>query len=255
MQKHLARMRLIAVRESVSEFYLGDTLGLKNVLRMVDPAFTLVPEKTDLRPFWPDKTDSGLLGLNISPLLERYRKGQDDLIYEIAHFIKFVVNTLDLSILLVPHVIESDGSTRNDDAAYMQAVLQQTGTMHGRVKMMDPRLNAAQIKYVVGHCRYFIGARTHSTIAALSSGVPTISIAYSIKAKGINKDLFGHLDYVLETPQLSAASLQDRMKLMIAGESSIKSHLERKMGTVHRQIETGVHRLKEMIHSTESAEN
>lgn len=251
IQKHLSRMRLIAVRESVSESYLGGSLGLKNVLRMADPAFTLIPQKTDLQRFWPDPADSGVLGLNFSPLIERYRKDQDNLISEIARFITFIVHKRNLSILLVPHVNE----LKNNDAAYMQAVLQRTGTMHNRVRMMDAGLNAAQIKYVIAHCRYFIGARTHSTIAALSSGVPTVSIAYSIKAKGINQDLFGHLDYVLETPQIRAASLQDKMMLLIARENAIQSHLKHKMERVHQDIGAGVRRLKEIICASGRAGN
>ena len=49
----------------------------------------------------------------------------------------------------------------------------------------------------------FIGARTHSTIAAYSSGVPTLVVGYSVKAKGIAKDLFGtEENYVLPVQAL-----------------------------------------------------
>jgi colanic acid/amylovoran biosynthesis protein len=57
--------------------------------------------------------------------------------------------------------------------------------------MKPHQFNASQIKYVISNLRFFIGARTRATIAALSSGIPTVSIAYGVKAKGINKDLFG----------------------------------------------------------------
>jgi polysaccharide pyruvyl transferase WcaK-like protein len=53
-------------------------------------------------------------------------------------------------------------------------------------------IGARQVKWVISKCRYFIGARTHATVAAFSTGVPTISIAYSKKARGINRDIFGH---------------------------------------------------------------
>ena len=39
-----------------------------------------------------------------------------------------------------------------------------------------------------------MGARTHATIAAYSTEVPTIAIGYSMKAKGIAKDIFGTFD-------------------------------------------------------------
>ena len=50
----------------------------------------------------------------------------------------------------------------------------------------------------------FIGARTHATIAAYSSCVPTLVVGYSIKARGIAKDLFGTDEgYVLPVQALA----------------------------------------------------
>src|SRR3546814_13178750 len=78
MRHHLMRMSGIMVRERVSYDYLTQKLGLTNVTMMADPAFTLSPEPVDTAPFWPTFGEAGVLGLNISPLIERYRKeGQD----------------------------------------------------------------------------------------------------------------------------------------------------------------------------------
>ncbi len=45
--------------------------------------------------------------------------------------------------------------------------------------------------------------RTHATIAAYSTGVPTLVVGYSVKARGIARDLFGTEDgYVLPVQQL-----------------------------------------------------
>ncbi len=53
------------------------------------------------------------------------------------------------------------------------------------------KYNAKELKGYISRCRAFVGARTHSTIAAYSTGVPTLAIGYSVKARGIAKDLFG----------------------------------------------------------------
>lgn len=247
IKNHLKKMHLIAVRESVSEAYLRNDLGLSNVTRVADPAFTLAPQPTDFNHFWPDKAESGVLGINISPLLARYRKGRRDLIEEVVLFIQHVVQKLDLSVLLVPHVMPSKGSRKNSDAAYLQGVLDRTGSMGNRVRLMDSRLNAAKIKYVVSHCRYFVGARTHATIAAMSSLVPTISIAYSVKAKGINRDLFDHLDYVLETPRVDSFSLLEKLNLLISKENEIKAHLTRRIARIQEMARLGAKQLKTIV--------
>ena len=53
IRKHLADISLIALRESVSDAYVRETLGLNNVIRMADPAFTLAPEPVSTTAFWP----------------------------------------------------------------------------------------------------------------------------------------------------------------------------------------------------------
>ena len=47
---------------------------------------------------------------------------------------------------------------------------------------------------MISQCRFFIGSRTHSVIAAYSSGVPTLALGYSIKSKGIAQDIFGEYE-------------------------------------------------------------
>ena len=47
------------------------------------------------------------------------------------------------------------------------------------------------MKWVISQCSYFIGARTHATIAAYSTGVPTLVLGYSVKSEGIAQDIFG----------------------------------------------------------------
>ena len=54
--------------------------------------------------------------------------------------------------------------------------------------------NCMEIKGIISKCRFFIGARTHSTIAAYSTCVPTLAVGYSIKARGIARDIFGTED-------------------------------------------------------------
>ena len=191
IRDHLKRMDQIMVRESVSFDYLRNTLGLNNVVQMVDPAFTLAKQDVVCSGFWPKDGGNGVVGLNVSPLIERYKKPGQDFVAEVAGFARQAVTKLGYGVLLVPHVIPLDGSPRNNDAHYLAQILSSCSDLGSQIKMMPPTFNASQIKHVISQLRFFVGARTHATIAALSSGVPTISISYSVKARGINRDLFG----------------------------------------------------------------
>lgn len=222
--RHLSRMEFLAVRESVSYGYLTQTLGLNNVVQMADPAFTLGKEAIDLAGFWPTG-GNGVLGVNVSALIERYKRREQDLRAEVADFIRHAVREHGLGVLLVPHVNPLKGQHAGGDATYMSDLLERLRDLGDSVTMMPHKLNAEQIKYVISQLRFFMGARTHATIAALSSGVPTVSIAYSVKARGINRDLFGNEEAVLQTPDLSAQSLRERLEWLLREEQELKATL------------------------------
>ena len=59
--------------------------------------------------------------------------------------------------------------------------------------------NCMEMKGFIARCRFFVGARTHATIAAYSSCVPTLVVGYSVKAGGLQRDLLGQkrIMYVL----------------------------------------------------------
>ncbi|MBQ7549320.1 MAG: polysaccharide pyruvyl transferase family protein, partial [Clostridia bacterium] len=60
-----------------------------------------------------------------------------------------------------------------------------------RLTMVGNDATASEYKSVISRCSAFVGARTHSTIAAYSTCVPTLVVGYSVKSKGIAKDIFG----------------------------------------------------------------
>ena len=74
----------------------------------------------------------------------------------------------------------------------------------------------------------FIGARTHATIAAYSSCVPTLVVGYSVKARGIARDLFGTEDkYVLPVQKLARREeLIEAFEWLKAEEITMAQHLQ-----------------------------
>lgn len=227
MREHLRRYTAITVRESASFEYLR-RLGIDTVQLTADPAFCLMPEPTDPGPVYASAPE-GVLAFNISPLVaagwQRRNPGKS-LTQECAAFLRRVLDETRMSVALLPHVDPLDGAKANSDSHYMEEILRELGGSQPRVGMVRRGLNAAQIKHVIGQSRYLIAARTHATIAGWSKHVPTISIAYSIKARGLNQDLFGNLDYVLETPKVNRQSLWDSFLLLTQRESDIRAGLQ-----------------------------
>lgn len=230
---HLARYGSVSVRESSTFEYL-QKLGLETEL-VADPAFTLEPEAFEHLQYMPEGRE-GCLGLNISPLVRGYRPTESSkqaLDSELLEFIEHIMNSTDLGVLLIPHVGPLDGRQENSDHHYMGSLLQRSNVANSsRVKLAPATFNAAQLKHLISKCRYFIGARTHATIAAFSTGVPTVSIAYSVKAKGINNDLFGDTRFVLDTPAVTKDSLVQSFGRLVDEESDIRQFLPVKVSAV-----------------------
>lgn len=229
--RHLAGMSLIAVREPITHSYL-ESLGLgSTVIRTVDSAFVLEPQPVEVGTFWPLDTGEGVMGLNLSPIVAARHNAETydgELLSFITEFARYVVEELDLSILLIPHVTSREGNKSEDDRVVLRSIYNEMAVHGGRISIVPGNLNAAQIKYVISRCRYFIGARTHSTIAAISSNIPTLSIGYSVKASGINQDIFGHTDYVMNCSDLSTTSLIEKFRLLTDNETILRRFLQGK---------------------------
>ena len=108
------------------------------------------------------------------------------------------------------------------------------------VQVLPHGLSAAEIKWIIARCAVFAGARTHSTIAALSSHVPTLSIGYSLKSKGINRDVYGHLDHCVHVSELTSENFTEHLRVLLATESTIRAHLQSRIPELEaRAMRTG----------------
>ena len=94
------------------------------------------------------------------------------------------------------------------------------------VQVLPRGLSAAEFKWIIARCAVFAGARTHSTIAALSSHVPTLSISYSAKAKGINRDIFGHLEHCIHVAELTNENFVIGLRSLLDNATAIRVHLQ-----------------------------
>lgn len=228
----LRRTDAITIRETISQKYLAEIGVTNNVGLVTDGAFVMTPQPLDLSDFWPVNSDAGVLGFNISPLIQKFRPAGESrqiLQQEVVQFLENILQNSTISVLLLPHVDPLDGAVENSDSHYMKEILAMIGSHDGRVKLAPNNLNAAQLKYVLSKCTYFMGARTHATIGALSCLVPTVSIAYSVKAKGLNRDLFGNEDLVLETPSVNNASLKQYFDFLVEHKEKITTTLQERI--------------------------
>lgn len=219
IRAHLARMSQIFVRERNSYDYLTGSLGLKNVALAADPAFSLQPEPVNMSSFWPQGPED-VVGINFSPLVARKEFSDGSATQNVMRELLSAILASGRQAVLVPHVFEDPN---NNDHVFMSQQVSAAGLTE-KVGVVPP-LNASQLKFVISHLSMLIAARTHATIAAFSSHVPTISLSYSVKSIGINKMLFDHSDFAIPTKGITAARILAAIEDMYADRSGIIDQL------------------------------
>ena len=191
----------IFARESGTYTLLREKGFTKNIFLHPDPAFTLPAKELPL----PEGFAAGnTIGINASPLVFKYenndQKGVGMHAYE--KLIDFILRDTDCSVLLIPHVFWSF----SDDRGILMRLYEKYRSS-SRVLILDKEYSARELKGFIARCRAFIGARTHSTIAAYSSCVPTLVLGYSVKSVNIALDLFGKTDgFVVPVDELEDAT-------------------------------------------------
>ncbi len=205
----------IFTREPITYELLKANGANDNIYLFSDPAFCM--ERVEVEPI-DGFTRENTLGFNISPLVA----SGDPRKKEIAEdFLRFVFENTTMKILLVPHVVEEN----NNDYDFMKPIFEKFEHT-GRIAILPPDLEARQYKGYIAGTRFFVGARTHSTIAAYSSGVPTIALGYSVKARGIAKDIFGEEKYVLDIKAMTDyEELRDEFLKLLENENEIRREL------------------------------
>lgn len=229
MSRHLRAVPGIFARESVTINYLKSIGVTENVYPVADPAFLMDPVKPEgIEDVFP--LDEEAIGLNLSPLMAKYVTGGDLEAWtsRAALIIESVAKTTGMPVYLIPHVT----NPTSNDHKFMQRALSLIKDRNGTITLVPPDYNAAEIKWIISRLALFAGARTHSTIAGLSSGVPTLSFAYSIKARGINQDIFGHTDYCMEPTDLDAGAVAGRVASMLDEGAAIRDDLAERIPAV-----------------------
>lgn len=188
----LARYDLIVARESIT--YEAVKRVQKNTLLAPDPAFFMQPKECSL----DSRLCTGnVIGINISPMIISNEIFSGMAYENYRQLIQYLLSETDATIALIPHVVWAS----NDDRTVLEQ-LYNDFDQNPRLVLVDDH-TAPELKYIISKCSFFVGARTHATIAAYSSCVPTLVVGYSVKARGIARDLFGTEEgYVLPVQEL-----------------------------------------------------
>lgn len=233
MAEDLSGYDLICARETITYEALKEIN--KNTILTCDPAFVLPAEKTDLPA-------ESYICVNVSPMIAKRESVDGITIENYKNMIQYILDNTDDAVALTPHVVWAS----NDDRTVLNE-LKKFFADNDRVVIVEDH-NCCKQKYILSHARMFIGARTHATIAAYSTCVPTLVVGYSVKAKGIAKDLFGtDENYVIPVQTLEKGDdLTNAFIWLLNHETEIREHLKAIMPDYISKTQIAVNAVKEL---------
>ena len=225
----LKNFSAVYARESLS-FDFFKSLNLNNIVMLPDPAFVLEPQSCELPSVF---AKNAVIGINVSNYILKDDSLDTDKGKQILQLVDYILERTDYHLLLIPHVFWK----AQNDIVVCNKVMDAFGA-NPRISILNSQsLNYCEIRYVISKCKFFIGARTHSVISAYSTCVPAIALGYSIKARGIAKDIGLPDKLVVDfSKDLQKSVLLESFKYLEENENQIRTLLERNIPPYKKKL-------------------
>ncbi|MBN1816829.1 MAG: polysaccharide pyruvyl transferase family protein [Sedimentisphaerales bacterium] len=248
----LARAEAIYSRDRESMDNIAELMGRRRMRAAPqlcpDVAFMLDPIRPDTEQTRTveDLKEKGhtLIGLNISGLLYNGGYTQNNMFglacdYRslVRNIIQFFARQEDHIVLLVPHVVPKEMPVENDHDACIRVWRDLPEEVRGKVLVLEGGYDQNQIKYLIGLCDFFLGARMHATIAALSQFVPVVGMAYSKKFAGVFQTA-GSQDCVVDMRRLEESQLLERIGQLYQNRQAMHTLLDQSIPELVEQIDS-----------------
>ncbi|GAB2526299.1 polysaccharide pyruvyl transferase family protein [Microbulbifer agarilyticus] len=185
-----------------------------------------------------DGANPDVIGLNISGLI--YNGGDSaarqygisaNYALAVQRLVERLLTESDVNILLVPHVNVPQAEVESDLRACRQLLDRLGPQASDRVRVLTGQYSEMEIKWVIARLRWFCGTRMHSTIASLSSGVPSAAIAYSDKTLGVFASC-GQQEQVFDPRTMHTQELIDSVFESCARRAQLAPLLQEKLPRV-----------------------
>lgn len=224
---------LIMTRDKQSLNYVLENVPLqKQVDEYIDIAFFM--------PFQKKQFDSQFIhvGVNISSLLWNGGYTQNnqfgltvdyqELIHEI---IKYFLSLQNVKLHLIPHVVIGERNIENDYEVSFEIYEKYN---HPNLILSEFFLGPIEAKNYIAGMDFFMGARMHSTIAAFSTGVPVVPMAYSRKFNGLFVDTLSY-SYLADMKKDNNSAILQFIKESFTNRQALKTEIEQQQRTTIKE--------------------
>ena len=217
--KGISYAKCVMARDKQSYDYVKELLPDKSVTEIIDVAFFMPFNRKEFNK------DFIHVGLNVSALLWHGGYTRDnqfglnvDYPSVIRSIIDYFLKQANVKVHLIPHVVGGERHVENDYAVSYDLFEEYN---HPNLILSPLFLDPISAKSYIAGMDFFMGARMHSTIAAFSSEVPVVPMAYSRKFNGLFTDTLQY-PYMADMKVQSEAEILDGIKQCYEQKDKLK---------------------------------
>lgn len=239
---------------------LGDAFNSESHFCGVDLAFGLGPKDASdqvgseiLTMINTDRSVRPLVGFNVSGLIYNDPDAavsnygfKSDYRKLVLSFLEWLMKNTKANLVLVPHVMSPKGHYESDPGACESIARDLPEEFGSRIAVSPASFDQSQVKWLISQANWFCGTRMHSTIAALSSGVPTATISYSDKALGVFQSC-GQGEQVFDPRRLSGDQILNELLHSYESRATIQNSLNEHLPNVQAQLSDQLHSIASVI--------
>lgn len=149
--------------------------------------------------------------------------------------ISYFIEGKGATVLLVPHVVSHPGEGEVDSLACNELFQELKQSYSGRLFTLQSKYDEREVKHLIAQCDFFIGARMHACIAALSQCVPVAAMAYSGKFIGVLRSV-GMQTAVVDLRTLPTDEVLASLGSIYDSREALKSVLRKHVPIVQQAV-------------------
>jgi len=229
------QVSFISAREQISYDYLKQMTLNTPIHLAADPAFWLLPapilrvEEILAKEEIP--TRDNLVGISASAGMAWYTEGEyENYISALAQFADHIIEKHGFPVIFISHVI-GPNQFGGDDRLTANMVIAKMKHRQGAYPIHG-EYNCMELKGLIGRCYLFVGSRMHTTVSSTSMLIPTIGLAYSVKAHGVLRELIHSRSVVIDVEGLTSKQLILMSEDLLSNHDSVVEELAQNLPIV-----------------------
>lgn len=186
-----------------------------------------------------------IVGISVSSVV--YGKCQKmgiDYVGVINEIIRYLIDNLQCSVILIPHAIRYDDSMRNNDIPVIEQIL--TKTKSENVYFFENIEHPYELRQIISECDFLLASRFHAMISSLAVGVPVIILGWSHKYREV-LEMFGLPDCFITFNDLNVQTVIGLFEQLFPERGNLRAIIHSKIMEVRKLSDVNFRHVSELL--------